>query len=82
MRNFGNHFKCPVKGCTGFYTTTKNANIPNHVRAIAKTELLKRYLLKDNKPMPHAQWLKKNFSVVGKAVQIMTIGGKKFVINK
>ena len=79
--NYGNHFKCPVKGCKGFYSTTQHSNLQNHIRAIAKTELLKMYLLGGKPKMPHAEWLKANFKIVRKEVQVFVIDKKKFVIS-
>lgn len=75
--------KCPVKGCKGFYTTTTNSNLMNHIRSIAKTELLRRYLVDDKKTkMPHAEFLKKNCRVSRKEVRVFKIGGKTFVIDE
>lgn len=82
MKNYGHHIKCPVAGCEGFYTTSGRANIGNHIRNKAKTELLKNYILNGDYKMPHADFIKKHAQ--GATVQeaiMFKVGGKVFVIT-
>ena len=62
-RNPELHRKCPVKGCKGWYTTTPNANLMNHIRNTAKSELFDKELF-DLNITPHFDYLKRNFVVI------------------
>jgi len=63
--------KCPA--CNDTYGCNQK-NVMNHIKAKAKSELLKKYLMPDKKiAIPHAEYIKKNFKV-GTAPTIIMLG--------
>jgi hypothetical protein len=54
-----NKIICPVKGCLGSETSSGHPNSMNHIRNVAKTELLTAYILGEGSLL-HAEYLKKN----------------------
>lgn len=73
-----NNIKCPV--CAGFATTSGKPNLINHIKNIAKGELLRKHILGDG-ATPHADFLKDKAKLALTTVQnfIVEVGGKKMV---
>lgn len=54
-----NKIVCPLKECPGSETSSGTPNVLNHIRNVAKTELLHNYILGEGS-LIHAEYLKKN----------------------
>ena len=78
---YGNLTKCPIDGCTGFYTTTSNPNINKHIRSRASQEALLTYLLGEEIGI-HAKYLKDNMTLETYSVSKISIDDKKQVFLK
>jgi len=58
--------------CSGWQTTSGRPNLLNHIKGLAKTELLNNYL--DIKiPTPHADFLKKNCRMIAREQKIFIV---------
>jgi hypothetical protein len=86
-KNFMNYMahkiKCPVPNCKGFETCSSQANVGNHIRNKAKTELLKNYILGDKYETPHAKYLKNacQKEVAEKTAMVFKVDGRQFIIT-
>lgn len=51
--------KCLIEKCGGWETTTGSPNLIQHIKSVAKAELLNRHIMGSG-DIPHADWIKDN----------------------
>jgi len=57
----------------------KEQNLMNHIKGKAKGELMYRYFINEKAKMPHARYIKENYTIMVNP-HVMTVGGKKITI--
>jgi hypothetical protein len=60
--NIGHKIQCPV--CDGYKTTSRNANLTNHIKNIAKTELFAQKFIDKNIQTPHVNYIKNHSTLI------------------
>lgn len=71
---------CPIPYCNGYATFSGNANLGNHIKNLAKSELLASYLLNKGR-IDHAEWMKHHIITEAIHLQRFKIGEHMFTIK-
>lgn len=74
-----NEYKCPV--CVGWETSSGSPNLIQHIKNIAKTELLTNHLLKKTDKSPHADWLRDNLKLEEITSYVIKVGKDNFRLS-
>ena len=70
--------KCPIEKCLGFETTSGNSNLMQHIKNIAKSELLAKHILGKGE-VKHADYLRDNSKMI--KVTIFKLKDKTFTLK-
>lgn len=71
-------YKCPVNGCAGIETTSGRPNLFQHIKNIAKSELLSKHILGSGETK-HADYLRDNSKM--EKITIFRLRGHVFTLK-
>jgi hypothetical protein len=70
--------KCPIENCQGFETTSGRSNLLQHVKNLAKSELLAKHIIGKGETK-HADYLRDNAKM--EQVTIFRLKDKTFTLH-
>jgi hypothetical protein len=72
------HIECPIKNCEGYSTSSSRGNVVNHLKEMAKSELLAKYILGKG-DTSHAEYLKAHTKT--ETVNVYRVGKITFTLQ-